>query len=95
MKKVIYLLIVLIFANSLLFMNEMKANNINSFHFSYIKKIDNIPKDYKFLITMQYIYDINIEQCRKIFENDNIASINYVNCKDMVDVISANIKNNQ
>lgn len=95
MKKVISILIILIFINSLFFMNEMKANNINSFHFSYIKKIDNIPKDYKFLITMQYIYDINIEQCRKIFENDNITSINYVNCKDMVEVVYANIKQNQ
>lgn len=94
MKQVISIFIILILINSLFLVKEMKANNTESFHRGYIKKIDNIPKDYKLLVTMELIYDINIEQCRKIFEKDNIANTNYVNCKEIVDVISADVDKN-
>ncbi len=90
MKSLLYTILILILLNSLFFMKEMKANNVESFHFNYVKKIDSIPKDSDFLITMEFIYDLDINQCRKIFLKDNIASNHYNDCKDMVDNVIIN-----
>lgn len=90
MKSLFSIIILLLLLNSIFIVKEIKANNTVSFHYSYIKKINDIPNNSELLTTLEFIHDIKIEQCKSIFEKDNISNNNYNKCKDIVDIISTN-----